>query len=93
MASGGHFHYRFIRGRALPGTLPVKSRPEATFTIELFVDGPSLATSWDMASGSHFHYRFIRGRALPEPAAGKWPPEATFAIDLFVDGPSLGHLL
>ena len=39
MASGGHFHYRFIRGRALPGPPLGNWPPEATFTMNLFVDG------------------------------------------------------
>ena len=88
MASGGHFHYRSIRGRALPGPLPVKWPPEATFTIDLFVDRLSLGHLLGSGFGSHFHYRSIRGRALPGPTLGKWPPEANFT-DRFIRGRAL----
>ena len=77
----------------LPWPPPGKCCPEATFTIDLFVDGPSLGQVLGNGLRKPFHYRFIRGRAFPGPLPGKWPPEATFTIDLFVDGPSLGHFL
>ena len=42
MASGGHFAYRFVRWRGLPGQPAGKWPPEATFRIDLYAGVASL---------------------------------------------------
>ena len=74
MASKGHFKYRCVRWRDLPGPPAGKWPPEATSRTDYMLAGPPSATCWDTASGGHFSYRFVRWRDLPGPPAGKWPP-------------------
>ena len=52
--SGGQFWYRFVRWRALPGRPAGKWAPEATFRIDLYAGGASLATWWEMAPRGFF---------------------------------------
>ena len=42
IASRGHFSYRFVHWRGLPGPAAGKWPPEATFRIDLYAGGTSL---------------------------------------------------